>query len=338
LWASGEYLLWWAKGSRVPPLATAGTPGGQGRLGGPGTAVVLGGDDIGQGPRSGGRFDFGYWLDDMQDWSLRANVLVLGDRSTGLAASSDEFPVLSRPFFDVTRQAEAVEPVAFPGAAAGSVTVNRTSLLWGLDADLAANVAGCAWYRLDVLAGLRYLDLRETLSVTEASSVRPGAGAVLPALAPRAGVSFLSTDALRGENRFLGGTVGAKAEASRGCWTFTLTGKLSLGGEKEEDLVAGGGLLTGGAARRARGVPLGGLLARPPDGGDFTRHTFAAVPEVGATVGYQLTDHVRLYGGYTFLYFSHVLRPEDQTDPLRGRANAGDFWAQGLNFGMAFSY
>jgi hypothetical protein len=48
---------------------------------------------------------------------------------------------------------------------------------------------------------------------------------------------------------------------------------------------------------------------------------------------------VRVYGGYALLYFSDVLRPEDQLDPtLRGKARDNDFWAQGLNFGMQFSY
>jgi hypothetical protein len=397
---SGEYLLWWTKGSHVPPLATAGTPAGsgggtrrqegsggsprrreeagggtwlplaagtpagsgggtrrqegigggpglppadsrpagEGRLGDPGTAVVLGDNDLEGGARSGGRFTLGYWLDDLQDWSVQVNFLVLGDRSINLAASSDEFPVLGRPFFDLRRQVEATEPVAFPGAAAGSVSVNRTSLLWGVDADLSANAACCPWYRVDVLAGLRYLDLREDLSITEASSVRAGAGAVLPALAPRAGDSFLSTDAFRGVDRFLGGTIGVTGEVARGCWTLTLVGKLSLGGEKEEALAAGRGVVTHRAAGGARAVLGEGLLAQPPNAGDFRRTTFAAVPEVGVTLGYQVTDHVRVYGGYNFLYFSDVLRPEDQIDPLRGRARASDFWAQGLDFGMAFSY
>jgi hypothetical protein len=335
---SGDYLLWWAKGSHLPPLATAGTPAGEGRLGDPGTAIVLGNQDLNEGARSGGRFALGYWLDDLQDWSLQANVLVLGDRSINLAASSDEFAVLSRPFSDVRRQAEAVEPVGFPGAAAGSVSVNHTGFLWGLEGDLAGNVAWSPWGRVDVLAGLRYLELHENLSITEASSVTAGAGAVLPALAPRAGESFLSTDAFRGENRFFGGTVGATAALSRGCWTLTLVGKLSLGGEKEDTLVAGTGVVTRRAAGGARTILGEGLLAQPPNGGTFRRNTFAAVPEVGATLGYQLTDQVRVYGGYTFLYFSDVLRPEDQIDPLRGKGRASEFWAQGLNFGMAFSY
>jgi hypothetical protein len=119
---------------------------------------------------------------------------------------------------------------------------------------------------------------------------------------------------------------------------LTLNGKLSLGGEKEEALVRGTGVVTHRAAGGARSVLGEGLLGQPPSGGDSRRSTFAAVPEVGTTLGYQVTDQVRVYGGYTIVYFSDVLRPEDQIDPLRGKARSSDFWAQGLNFGMAFSY
>lgn len=340
-WVSGEYLLWWTKGSPAPPLATTGTPAGQGRLGAPGTATLFGGDDLDRDARSGGRFTLGYWLDDLQDWSLQANFLVLGDRSTNFAASSDQFPVLSRPFFDVGRQAQSVEPVAFPGAAAGSVSATRDSLLWGLGLELTDNVVWCPWCRVDVLAGFRYLDLRENLSITEASSVGAGAGAVLPELAPRAGGAFTSTDAFKGVNRFLGGTIGATAEVARGYWTLTFLGKVSLGGDREEALVAAGADVVtrrpAGAFRR--NILAGGLLGQPGPSGDFLRTTFAGVPELGVTLGYQVADHVRLYGGYSFLYFSDVLRPEGQIDPsLRGRTQATDFWAQGLNFGMSFSY
>src|SRR5262249_28393096 len=154
--------------------------------------------------------------------------------------------VLSRPFLGVSRQVGAVEPVAFPGAARGSVSADRTSFLWGLDADLSGNVAWAPWYRVDVLGGLRYLDLREALTITEASSVNGGAGAVLPALAARAGSGFVSTDHFKGVNRFFGGTIGATAEVSRGSWVLTVLGKLSLGGVKEDDFVAGEEVVTRG--------------------------------------------------------------------------------------------
>jgi hypothetical protein len=77
------------------------------------------------------------------------------------------------------------------------------------------------------------------------------------------------------------------------------------------------------------------------------------VPEVGLTVGYQCTDHWRVFGGYNFLYWSSVARAGEQIDP---RVNAfstlipgsprvpafpfhsEDFWAQGLTLGVEYRY
>ena len=59
LWASGEYLLWWIKNGRVPPLVTA---GGDGVLGSPGARVLLDNLDFDNDVRHGARFALGYTL------------------------------------------------------------------------------------------------------------------------------------------------------------------------------------------------------------------------------------------------------------------------------------
>src|SRR5262249_15174735 len=55
----------------------------------------------------------------------------------------------------------------------------------------------------------------------------------------------------------------------------------------------------------------GGLLAQPTNSGHFSRDQFAVVPEVGINVGYQVTEHLRAFVGYSFLYWSNVARPGD---------------------------
>jgi hypothetical protein len=83
------------------------------------------------------------------------------------------------------------------------------------------------------------------------------------------------------------------------------------------------------------------------------------VPEGGVTLGYQVTSHLRVTLGYTFLYTSNVVRPGNLIDrgvnpsqvnallgqgafagPVRPAFPGGDsdFWVQGLNFGMEFRY
>jgi len=75
------------------------------------------------------------------------------------------------------------------------------------------------------------------------------------------------------------------------------------------------------------------------------------MPELAATLGYELRPGVRLTAGYTFLYWTNVVRPGDQIDLsvnsefLNGASSATpsrpafnfretDYRAQGLNFGI----
>src|SRR5262245_16532969 len=71
LWVEAEFLLWWMRGDRVPPLVTGSPPGapiGQaGVLGVPGTVVLFGGERTNSDARSGGRLTIGVWLDDEHD-------------------------------------------------------------------------------------------------------------------------------------------------------------------------------------------------------------------------------------------------------------------------------
>jgi hypothetical protein len=71
IWLGAEYLLWWTKGSRLPPLVTTGSPGTGpvGALGRPDTSVLFGGTFDDQ-DHSGGRFFGGLWLDPGQTFGV----------------------------------------------------------------------------------------------------------------------------------------------------------------------------------------------------------------------------------------------------------------------------
>src|SRR5439155_16426377 len=58
----------------------------------------------------------------------------------------------------------------------------------------------------------------------------------------------------------------------------------------------------------------GGVLAVASNSGRNARNEFAAVPEVGVNLGWQLRPWLRANIGFTFLYWSNVLRPGDQID------------------------
>jgi hypothetical protein len=88
-------------------------------------------------------------------------------------------------------------------------------------------------------------------------------------------------------------------------------------------------------------ITAGGLFTNPDTNiGTFSRDEFTAVTEVGLTLAYHWGDCTKLSVGYSFIYWSDVLRPGDHIDPNIGdgqpafRFNRGDYWVQGVNLGL----
>jgi hypothetical protein len=102
---------------------------------------------------------------------------------------------------------------------------------------------------------------------------------------------------------------------------------------------------------------VGGLLAQPGRNiGVYDRNEFGVVPEFGTTLGYQLTERLKLNVGYTSIYWSNVLRPGDQIDntvntnllppAIPGNAHMGqpfavrevDYWISGFTAGVEYRW
>lgn len=352
-YARAEYLLWWLKEARLPPLVTTGPadPSGlSGVLGRPGTVVLFGGSDVGGEVRSGGRFTVGAWCDDASTVGVEGSFFFLGQRSAHFAANSSAFPVLARPFFSLNGMAESAQVATAPGLATGSVTVEAPSRLWGAEVDLRCNLCCDCLGRLDFLAGPRFLGLEERLHVTESLLGLAGAGAF-------AGSRIRVADRFDTRNHFYGAQAGLDWELSRGPWSLDVRGKLALGDTHQVVNVGGEQLVVSPAGVITAAT--GGLLALRTNSGHFTRDRFAVVPEVGVNLGWQATDWCRLSVGYNFLYWSSVVRPGDQIDrvldvtqipnfPVSARPTGqprpappvrdADFWAQGVSFGVEFRY
>jgi hypothetical protein len=348
-WVSGEYLLWWIRDTNLPPLVTAGPPASGGILGKPGTVTLFGGSTDNE-ERSGGRFRAGYWLDERQTLGIDGSYFFLGSRSVDFTAGNAGGVVISRPFFNVTPGAEDAELVSVPGRVAGTVAVNLSSRLQGAELNGICNLCcGCRG-RVDLLAGFRYLELREGLGIGEDLSVNPA----VPLLG---GTAFGVHDQFSTRNSFYGGQIGTKAEIWSGKLFANVRGMVALGGTDQVVDVSGSTLIASPGLAPTVGV--GGLLALPTNSGHFTRDQLTFVPEVGINVGYQVTEQLRAFVGYSFLYWSSVDRPGDQIDRavnpsqlpsaggtpmLVGAARPApvlrdtDFWAQGINFGLEFRY
>jgi len=359
-YGSAEYLLWWTRPANLPPLVTTGTPASQGILGQPGTTILFGGSAVDFGGQSGARFTAGYWLNCEQTVALEGSLFFLGQQTVSFNANSNMFPLLARPFFEINpgpQMGEFRQLTAFPNLFTGAIHASTASRLWGAEVD--ARCKGCCGdccdctYRIDWLAGVRYLELNDNLHVDESIQFNPG---ILPRL-PDGGSGYVF-DRFGTRNQFFGAQAGPDIQLRHDRWSLDIKAKVAVGDTHETVNINGGQILVGpgGAVNTFQG----GLLALPSNIGHFTRDEFSVVPEIGLQVGYDFTPHLRAFVGYNFLYWSNVLRAGDQIDrnidvtqipnfSAPGAVPVGQtrpevlfretsFWAQGLNVGVEWKY
>lgn len=349
LWAQSECLLWWTQGFDVPSLVTTspdGTaPDEAGVIGEPDTVVLFGGDMIEHGPQSGGRFTLGYWLTPCRDLSFEANYLFLGKASTGFRTASAETPIIARPYLDFGNGTEDALLVAHPEFLAGSVAIDATSELQAAEVLLRKAIFERCCYRLDFLVGYRYGWLADGLSVRQFSRWTEAQG-IIPADTTKDIVDLFDTS-----NQFHGGQLGFAYEERIGRWTLELLAKLAMGNTRSKVRIEG--TTVSAVPGSGSGGFLGGLLAQETNIGTYESDSFSLIPEVGVTVGWNITCRLRATFGYTFVYWSRVSRAGDQIDrdlsqlPPEPPTGAGhpvlamqmdDFWAQGMNFGLQYDF
>src|SRR2546429_489349 len=160
-WVSAEYLLWWFKDAPTPPLVTTGPAGSNGILGQPGTIVLFGGSGVDLQEHQGARFTIGMWLDEDELVGVEGNYFFLGRSGASFAAASSGNPLLARPFFNASLNAQDSELVASPGLLAGGVRVRLDSQLQGGEANLLCVLADDCCCQVSLLAGFRYVQLDE---------------------------------------------------------------------------------------------------------------------------------------------------------------------------------
>jgi hypothetical protein len=360
-YVQGEWLLWATRGFRLPPLVTTASPldppNTRGALGFGTTQLLFGNSNTPSGLRSGARFTAGYNFDPDGLCALEANFFFLGRKNDNVTFSSDNFPVIGRPFFNINTGMQDRELTTTPEFNQGNLQVHMSSALLGAEVNKRSLICCGCDYQVTGIVGFRYLDLRDHLEIQENLTFIndvPGVGAN-PPIASRGDRVFVF-DRFDTHNRFYGGQIGANAEWRRGCWSLDTRFKLALGATQQSVDIDGGQQIV-----RANGTVQnfqGGLLALPSNIGHFTQTRFAVVPEVGVKVGYNFTENLRVFVGYDFLYWSNVLRPGDQIDTSLDAnriPNFGAFppanqvrpvvpfrttsyWAMGLNAGLELRY
>ncbi len=350
LWVDASYLIWWVEGTRAPALVTSGTGASTGILGQAGTEVLYPTSLLNSDMRHGIRGNAGFWFDDAGEIGIEADYLFLFKETEQFSASSDGTPVLARPFFNIQTGAEDSQVFAFPNAATGSIDITADSRLqggglWLRKALVATNDNRVGGYdyagtRVDFLVGYRFMQLDESLLINEAYQT--------------AGPTQISLyDSFSAENTFHGVNLGLAAEVRRWAFSLELLMQVALGHSSADVAIDGATTTTAGGATV---VSDGGLLALTTNSGTYSQKELAAVPELGITVGCNITERLRATAGYSFIYWSRVARPSDQIDrnlnptyfpnngPIAGAPQpqfdfvTSDIWIQGVNFGLDYRF
>lgn len=350
-WASAEYLMWWQRAQAVPPLVTSGVfPALV-----PGTTVLY--DRVPEPSRSGGRFTLGTMVPHFGcNLGIEVSYFTLDRASDTSAYSSNGTTILGRPFTDVTPIALGGNPgLSAELIAPGSVTIQSYSQLWGIESNLRYKWRCGSKYWIDLIGGYRHLNLSEGIDITESQVLNQNNQ-----------LTAFEQESFRTRNQFNGFQFGLECEHRFwNRWFFGSTTKVATGMVHQSVNIDGSTTYAANGFGPFTGQ--GALLASPTNIGRYTQNRFGVLPEVGFKLGCDVTNHLRIYAGYNFLYLSSVLRAGEQIDlnvnqafrpktdgqPGFGNtlpaAQAGPrspevlmrtsgYWAQGMTFGLMYRY
>lgn len=362
LWFNADYLLWWVKPGPLPqPLVTSGSsldaiPGALGQLH---TRVLLGQQNVDFGGASGLRISGGGWLDADHLWALDASGFLLqrDDNRNRFISSSNSAVIFAQPI---------VNPLTGEGAyaasrlnqVAGIIDANTSTKFGGFEFNSIHNLMRADTLEIDLLAGFRFADLRESLTVQsdlqplQANSVNFVGNSI------NVGDQLIINDRFATTTHFYGPQIGIKLDWTYNRFGVDFVGKLAMGVSHESVSINGATALNPAGTDALVVVP-GGILAQYTNSGWYSRDRFAVLPEANLNLHYDVMPWARLGFGYSFIYLSSAARPGLLVDrnvnpslvPSSASYGVGapgggpnfvfrdsGYWAQGINFGITFRY
>jgi hypothetical protein len=348
---SAGYLLWWTKGDQTPPLVTT-SPQGTARadagvLGEDDTSILFGGSSLNNDARSGFYATADYWLSCDRCSGIEATYFFLGEHDDSFNQSSEGDPILARPFFNTDTVEEDSGLIAFPSVQTGSINIRESSELQGGEILWRNNCCRDCRKRVDFLIGARFMRLRDNFRADESETSTDPNGAV------PVGTTLELSDEFDTRNTFRGGDVGFITQWHNCAWTCSGTLKLGIGSTESRVSIDGSTTIT--EPNQTPTTSTGGFLALDSNIGEHHRDFFTMVPEVGASIGYDVSCRLRISAGYNLIYWSKVARPGDQIDrninptefpPATAtgtpspifRFITNDYWAQGISLAANYRF
>jgi hypothetical protein len=245
--------------------------------------------------------------------------------------ATDQFPTLARPFFDATTNAQNTRVLSRPGFFTGGIQDTADSLLWGAEALGSFRLWTKGRFTFDGLTGFQFLDLEESLQINDSATALAGGTNNFLGRGFGRGSTTLVQDRFTTQNRFYGGVIGMRANMHIEAFTLSVTGKVGLGSMNETVQADGITTLSGGFP--ASVTTAGGFFATGSNSGRFRQSEFTYIPELGANMTVQVTPHLTLKGGYTYLYVDRVARPGNQLPDTINPTQV----PSSQNFGAAFN-
>jgi len=339
VWVGAEYLFMVPDSMNVGyPMVTTSAFIDLGVLGrnttasiGPGERVI-GFDSVG-----GVRGVAGFVLDESGELAVEGSGFYMepARRNYYFESNSVGVPVLAIPFFDMNTNSQASYVIAAQGINTGNIGIDVSSRIWGAEASLVYST-----YQsqegpggLSLLAGPRYVQLREQMVVNTSSTtlggIPPVSGAAIggnpSSYFPGGGGMFAGAnfgaifappytvttqDSIKTRNDFYGGQVGFRGDIGFGGFFVNLTGKVGAGYMRSYTELGGFSTITAGGTQSAQS---GGFYNEAQDLGKHRRDSFALLGEGGVNVGYQFGTILRLQAGYQFMWMNNVVRPTRST-------------------------
>src|SRR5262249_8399628 len=145
---------------------------------------------------TGGRLNAGYWFDPFNTWGIEGSIFfaanpgihfksVASTFAPALTGPGGGFPSISifQPFISAPSLTPSALLVAAQGSTTGCLNVDSGTRLWGGELNTVRNLLRMPNCEIDVIAGFRYLDLTEDLSITtETNSLRTTTAMTAPNL------------------------------------------------------------------------------------------------------------------------------------------------------------
>lgn len=326
-WIKYEYLLWSIKDQPVPiPLVTTASFADPlpGALHQPGSKVKVGEENISLGWQSGFRISAGSYLNNCLNIGMETDYFLLpkfSHRKTLSTGGLPGDPNFAVPIHDVTGiwglngipgESIFILPGPLDGDPGfkGKFSLHTSSKLQGMEINTIFPV-DCQGIEFDLLGGFRWIQLKESLTFAAKTKTVPSF--------PFEPAFYNTEDRFLTTNNFFGGQLGVRGSCCYQCWSLNGSLKLGAGVMNQRVGIHGFSQTSGGnlffeTKGTSHDILRGGIFAQPTNIGTNHKNIFAAIFDSDIRAGYQISNNIKLFAGYSFLWISHLVRPGNQMD------------------------